>query len=945
MKFLIDRLLDYGRASCLESKKILFFFGGYLWLGFALGSYAQETPPLINYPYTTYKAHNQNWGLAESTQQILYSANSDGLLEYDGATWRTYPLPNGQIVRSVLCDGNRVYVGGYGEFGYWQPTPTGQLKYQSLNEGAALESLGTEEIWHILKTPDALYFQSFSHIYRYDGQVLEEIKAPGNFLFLRYVHGRLLVPLIDKGLYELRGRDFIPLPNGEQVPSKNVSTVLPFHHHQLLIATARRGLLLWDEGTLREWMIPLAAELKKNVINKMIVLKNGHYAIGTILKGVYIISEKGELLYHFHQGNGLQNNTVLALWEDSSQNLWLGLDKGIDLVKLASPITSYNVANNPLGTTYAAALHRGLLYVGTNSGVFVKKWRADEPFRLIPGLQGQVWTLQVLHDQLLCGHNEGTFLIEGETSRRLSTVSGGWVLLPLKGQAEPTLLQGTYTGLHVYRLDARGQWAYAHKVQGVPPIPIKYLAQTEEGTLWLAHAYKGLYRTTLTPDTRALQEWVPYQAPHDLPDAYSVEVLPWKDDVLIRSGDQYFTADQAHRLQPMPAYQKTADQPYKLRQGLYGDWFRVFREEIILHKADGTTRSLDFSLVRNNETIVPLTDQYYLFCVDNGYVLFDRYRETPSEQVMPRPLIRRVANLRNSADLFPLGPESTIPAAVRDLRIQYALPLNGQEARFRYRLVGLTDDWSELTDQHYVDFTNLPTGQYVFEVQSLHQSQVATYRFRVLPYWYEMLFTKISVGLLGVLCILGFLYYQEKRIKKQKQHLLLEQEEKLRQQQLINEKRIMEIQNKALLSEVNSKSQQLSNIAINVVRKNEILEEIRSELVQVKEELGHQLPNIHYQKLLTSIERNVSGKEDWKLFEDNFNEVHEEFFKRLKAICPAVTPTELRLAAGLRMNLSSKEIAPILGISVRGVEIKRYRLRKKLGFDSDINLNEFMMDV
>src|SRR5690606_23446066 len=135
------------------------------------------------------------------------------------------------------------------------------------------------------------------------------------------------------------------------------------------------------------------------------------------------------------------------------------------------------------------------------------------------------------------------------------------------------------------------------------------------------------------------------------------------------------------------------------------------------------------------------------------------------------------------------------------------------------------------------------------------------------------------------------------------------------------------------------------NIAINVIRKNEILESIKNELVQVKNDLGQQLPNVHYQKLLDSINRNLSGKEDWTLFEDNFDDVHEEFFKRLKLRHPDITPSELRLAAAMRMNLSSKEIAPVLGISVRGVEIKRYRLRKKLGLDESVNLNSYMMEV
>ena len=86
-------------------------------------------------------------------------------------------------------------------------------------------------------------------------------------------------------------------------------------------------------------------------------------------------------------------------------------------------------------------------------------------------------------------------------------------------------------------------------------------------------------------------------------------------------------------------------------------------------------------------------------------------------------------------------------------------------------------------------------------------------------------------------------------------------------------------------------------------------------------------------------------EEDWHLFEQHFDQVHENFLKRIKEIHPGLTPKDLKICAYLRMNLSSKEIAPLLNISVRGVEISRYRLRKKLGLERDDNLIEYLMKV
>ena len=144
---------------------------------FFSSAYAQETPPLVNFPNTVYKAHNQNWAIDQSKDHIIYTANSDGLLEYDGAVWKLYPFPNRQIVRAVLCDtmpngDSRIYVGGYSEFGYWKKTTKGQLIYHSLSKAANFKSLQTEEIWHILKDGKDIYHSGNSMVIDPLGEVL-----------------------------------------------------------------------------------------------------------------------------------------------------------------------------------------------------------------------------------------------------------------------------------------------------------------------------------------------------------------------------------------------------------------------------------------------------------------------------------------------------------------------------------------------------------------------------------------------------------------------------------------------------------------------------------------------------------------------------------------------------------------------------------------------------
>ena len=140
-----------------------------------------------------------------------------------------------------------------------------------------------------------------------------------------------------------------------------------------------------------------------------------------------------------------------------------------------------------------------------------------------------------------------------------------------------------------------------------------------------------------------------------------------------------------------------------------------------------------------------------------------------------------------------------------------------------------------------------------------------------------------------------------------------------------------------LALELDNKSRELSNAALNLIRKNEVLQRLRDDL------LGANGDSRALQKLARLIDRHLEGDHDWEVFEESFNRVHDDFFKRLMHDFPDLTPGDLRLAAYLKMNLSSKEIAPLLNISVRGVENKRYRLRKKLGLPEEANLTEYIM--
>jgi DNA-binding NarL/FixJ family response regulator len=138
---------------------------------------------------------------------------------------------------------------------------------------------------------------------------------------------------------------------------------------------------------------------------------------------------------------------------------------------------------------------------------------------------------------------------------------------------------------------------------------------------------------------------------------------------------------------------------------------------------------------------------------------------------------------------------------------------------------------------------------------------------------------------------------------------------------------------------------ELANSTMYLVQKNKFLNKIKSEIHDIIGKLASE-PNKHdLRHIVHRIDRDIKSKQHWKVFDKYFDEVHEDFLIRLKIIHADLTPKELRLCSYLKMNISTKEIAPLMNISVRGVEISRYRLRRKLDIDKGVNLTEYILGI
>ncbi|MGB1121690.1 MAG: helix-turn-helix transcriptional regulator, partial [Saprospiraceae bacterium] len=155
---------------------------------------------------------------------------------------------------------------------------------------------------------------------------------------------------------------------------------------------------------------------------------------------------------------------------------------------------------------------------------------------------------------------------------------------------------------------------------------------------------------------------------------------------------------------------------------------------------------------------------------------------------------------------------------------------------------------------------------------------------------------------------------------------------------------ISKLQRDKLESEIRFKNQELAITTMNLVQKGEFLLKLKEELNKILNDTNEPKTKKAIRKTIKLLNQNAELDKDWEQFAQHFDQVHEDFLKRLRDTYPQLTPKDQRLCTYLKMNLSTKEIAPLMNISVRGVEISRYRLRKKIELPTETNLNEFMMN-
>ena len=886
-------------------------------------------PPIQNYSTGDYGAASQNWDVSLDERGVLYAANNQGLLSYDGQSWELFPLKNKAIIRSVYTHGDRVYIGSYQEFGYWILNEKGEMRYTSLVPLIKNYEFKSEEIWEIVSFNDAIYFRSFGAIYKYFNNEVEVVQSDLVVNKMVVYQDRLLLSVSQEGLFFLNdGNELEPLPNQDILKGRVVLDVA-VRDKDLLIGT-RQALYEFDGEKCTLYRDKLLNDkLEKDELNTILVESPSNVIFGTIKNGIIQYNPETREIKSFNRNNGLRNNTILGIAKFNGK-IWLGLDNGIAEINLNSPISYFTDDTGQLGAVYDMAFHKNKWYLASNTGVYVFE---NNELQMVEGGQGHSWNLEIIDGKLYCNHNTGTYEIIDKNFVPVERRAGSFQILQIPNEKEISLI-ATYTGLSVFSENG--------SIYEIPDIdfPIKQVVFEDKYTLWAAHPYQGLYRIGFKKDYKGINFLQKIDTIKNVKN-YNTLVYKIHDQIAILNNERWYKynvlRDSLEEFKELNAY---AD--FRLIKEDLGNFWFVGRDKNDLIFTDFKSEKLILSsanlenrLVINNENIVRFNDSIFYASLNDGFaeININKVRKLQEVELKAKPIIKRVEDLDQRYNLN-TAPEIPFNNS-RIISFLIGFP-DSKAASLKYELDG-PENISGTINNGKLSFQNLAHGSYSLRFFGLSPdgkySPSTTIAFRVLPPWYMSGWMQFFYFLVFLSVVL--LVYRINRLKLKKHRLLLEQKFEREHQIKLNN-----LEKERLLDEITLKRKELANTTMIAAKKNEVLMEIQGELNKDK---GKFTDQFQLKRIINKINGAIKNEDEWQVFETNFTELHEDFFRILLKIYPDLSNKDLKLCSYLKMNLSSKEIAPLMGISVRGVEIHRYRLRKKMELDSKENLTSFLI--
>ena len=819
-----------------------------------------------NYSRSHYQASISNFDVIQGDNGIIYVANYDGILLYNGRHWNAIPADNGSMVYSLGKDQHgRIYVGTKNGFGYLTAGEQGQLQYISLADKLPKETTASS-IRKITTTEDAVYFFSTEAIFVLKNSKLKVLSEAGKDF-------KFTVVDCDNEVYCLQqGRGLVNLATDSVLirdPANEWSAVTFMTNlsNKILIGTASSGLYELEAGQLTMVTNPLSQYLSSHILFTGTEMKFGDstfFVFGTLNKGILKVNETLNSMTIIDKNQKLQSEIIKGLNLDQHLGVWTAMQEGVSHIELNSPLTYWNKENNLHGTPWEIKRVDKHLYIGTTTGLF---YYSRGNFKKIEGIESKVWSIGSINDPssgdtvLLAGTDKGLYKInKGKHPSAESVLDFPSISLLYSPHSHSNeMFVGHFKGISKVSLQ-HGQLT-SKSILNIPASTFNSIV-LHSGDLWASLKFTGICHVTTINDSI---NYSIYNQSNGLPDVNKINVIEKKGRLL-------FSTDHGF-------YRFTGPETGFVRDS------SLIESEINIDVITKTSNESYFASVATpdrNEHVekfvktdsgyfrqiipfrrLPEMEIFSIYPEDNGITwiagsegLFRYDENVQKDYTLPFNTVVSKVDLGDStifhgfyprkiegSDIPGISieqPESYIPTLTFDnnnITFEYSATFYEvpEKNQFSYFLANNDKGWSNWSYETKKEYTNLAPGKYTFHVKSKNiydtEGKVATYQFVILAPWYRTSWAYAGFSVLGgsLIWLITMAYSLRVRIQRKKLRLIVAD----RTYEVMSQKKEIEKQN-ALLK---TKNEEISKQRDDIESKNKQLQDSQEEILNMNQRL------------------------------------------------------------------------------------------------------------
>jgi class 3 adenylate cyclase/streptogramin lyase len=774
-----------------------------------------------NYGAKDYNAAPDNWAIAQDKNGVLYFGNTDGVLVFDGTSWRTIVLENKSFARSLAVDEHgTIYVGGVGDFGSLQPDAAGTLTFVSLLSKVPAQYRQFGDIWRTLATSKGVYFSCYSRLFRLNSDGSVKVWSPLTRFGRAFTIGdELYIKTPERGLLQMAGDDWTAVPGGMALAGMAVSGGIQTAEGAL-VATSNRFFRVQPSG-LEPYATGADKYFEKNLIYSTQVLPGGLLGVGTSRGGLVLLNSRGEVERILtKEADGLADDYITAIYVDPQGAVWLAENNGI--TRFNPGLTRFGNGDGLQGDVQAVDRWADTIYLGTTAGVFRMRAEAGvrPKFQQVDGISSKVWCLLPWQGDLLVGTDLGVSVVSGQEARRVLESTVQRIVWDLSlSRRDPNLVYAAGRA-GVFALRRSGEvWEQAASLSPLGE-EFRSVVEDDDGRVWATTTQGSIWRIDFRRQPVAAEKFgvaqgVPLGSKtarrfqghitfatekglkryaenlkHFAPDLSlgkefadgSRDVYNLFDD---RDGNVWVTGRNYHGL--------------RLRQGNGYRWYAApllrsgIREIYAMHPDDdGIVWAL------GDESILFRWEPALAGDPDRGFNVLTRRVQVAGA---------KDASARDTLFGGEGNPDSIrLPFRLNDLRFDFAAPFFEEPSAVEYQVLleGSDKRWSSWSQEPHRDYTNLSEGSYRFRVRARSPhgavSEQSTFTFGVLPPWYRTWWAYSVYLICAGFGVWGLVIWRTRQLQAEKRQLEVIVEERtveIREQR--DEIQVQERKSQALL--------------------------------------------------------------------------------------------------------------------------------------------------